>query len=74
MAVRAKMTLSAVVGKVYGGSTAIFHTTYDPGNPEDVKFCKATPNGMAEFHIDNPAALEQLVIGKTYYFDISPAD
>jgi hypothetical protein len=39
---------------------------------EDKGFQKATPSGMAEFQIDNPKASEQLVIGKAYYFDITP--
>ncbi|MDR8394979.1 hypothetical protein NE850_01400 [Paraburkholderia sp. USG1] len=29
---------------------------------------------MLEYTIDNPLALEQLVIGKTYYFDITPCE
>lgn len=29
---------------------------------------------MAQFSIDNPTAISQLVIGKTYYFDITDAD
>jgi hypothetical protein len=39
-----------------------------------MRFQKATPTGMAEFQIDNPKAAEQLTIGKSYYFDISPAE
>ncbi|WP_244593377.1 hypothetical protein [Rhodoblastus acidophilus] len=68
------MTLFAVVGQTYGGAKAIFHCAYDHANPEDVRFCKATPSGMAEFQIDNPSALELLLIGKSYYFDIAPVE
>ncbi len=72
MSIRAKMTLSAIYGQTWGGAKAIFHCVYDPmKSPEDVGFQKATPTGMAEFVIDNPDASNQLVIGKTYYFDIS---
>ena len=72
MSIRAKMRLSMIVGEVYGGAKAIFHCEYDPRNSEDVKFCKATPNGMAEYIIDNPEAVSQLVVGQSYYFDIHP--
>lgn len=73
--VRAKMVLESVIPYNYGGAQAIFRCSYDAKkNEEDVTFQKATPSGEARFQIDNPAATEQLVIGKAYYFDISPAD
>ena len=74
MTIRCKMTLSNVIAQQWGGAKAIFHTQYDPAIAEDQAFTKATPNGMAEFLIDNPKAAEQLVIGKAYYFDITPAE
>jgi len=74
MSIRAKMRLSSVVAQQWGGAQAIFSCEYDNTIPEDKKFQQATPTGMAQFTIDNPAAIEQLVIGKTYYFDISPSD
>ncbi len=75
MSIRAKMTLESVLPYAYGGAQAIFRCTYDPKTiEEDRGFQKATPSGEARFQIDNPKATEQLVIGKAYYFDISPAD
>lgn len=74
MAIRAKMQLEGVFAQSWGGSKAIFRCVYDQNKEEDKSFQKATPTGMAEFQIDNPAAAEQLTIGKAYYFDISPAD
>jgi len=71
---RAKMHLHAVVSNQWGGVKAFFHTEYDPGTPEDMLFQKATPTGLAEFCIDNPDAISRLVIGKSYYFDITPVD
>jgi hypothetical protein len=69
------MQLQNVFANTYGGAKAIFHCQYDPKLiEEDVGFQKATPSGFAEFVIDNPKAAEQLVIGKAYYFDITPAD
>jgi len=75
MSVRAKMVLESVIPYSYGGSQAIFRCSYDPKlSVEDVSFQKATPSGEARFQIDNPSALQQMVIGKAYYFDITPAD
>ena len=73
MAIRCKMRLENVFAQTWGGAEAFFSCQYDPEkSPEDVSFAKATPTGCAEFQIDNPVAVEQLVIGQTYYFDISP--
>jgi hypothetical protein len=74
MGMRAKMTLEGVYAQTWGGAKAIFRCQYDQSIPEDQKFCKATPSGHCEMQIDNPAAAEQLVIGKAYYFDIVPVE
>jgi len=75
MAIRCKMILTGVYAQAHSGAKAIFHCQYDPKLiEEDSSFQKATPSGMAEFQIDNPKAAEQLVIGKAYYFDITPVD
>lgn len=74
MSVTAKMNLEAVVALQWGGVKAIYRCSYDPNLPEDQAFCKATPSGMAEFVVDNPEAIKQLVIGKAYYFTITPCD
>lgn len=76
MSVRAKMRFSHLVITEYGPNTtpqkqAVFCSVYDSSIPEDQKFQKATPWAEAKFNIDNPAALEQLVPGKAYYFDIT---
>ena len=72
MTTRCKMRLENVYAQSWGGAKAIFRCVYDPQIcAEDRGFQKATPTGMAEFVIDNPAAAEHLVIGKYYYFDIS---
>ncbi|CAJ7796705.1 Uncharacterised protein [Burkholderia pseudomallei] len=74
MSVRCKMRLNAIVGQSWGGVKAVFNCEYDNTIEEDRRFQTATPTGMAEFVIDNPAAIEQLVIGKSYYFDMTPVD
>lgn len=74
MSIRCKMRLDGVFAQAWGGHKAIFRCEYDNSIEEDKKFQKATPSGMAEFQVDNPAAAEQLVIGKHYYFDITPVE
>lgn len=74
MAIRCKMVLENVFAQQWGGAKAIFRCDYDAQIcAEDVGFQKATPSGHAEFAIDNPEAVKQLVIGQAYYFDITPA-
>jgi hypothetical protein len=72
MTIRCKMTLENVFANTYGGAKAIFRCVYDQRLAEDVSFSKATPQGMAEYVIDNPKAAEQLVIGQAYYVDFTP--
>ena len=74
MAIRCKMRLSQVIGNNVRRLEGNIPPRVNPKLvAEDAGFQKATPSGMAEFQIDNPKAVEQLVIGQTYYFDITPA-
>jgi len=66
------MVLESVLPQQYGGSQATFRCAYDQKIAEDVSFQKATPSGYAHFSIDNPKALEQLVIGGAYFVDFNP--
>jgi hypothetical protein len=67
------MRLDNVFANEWGGAKAIFRCEYDSALcEEDRSFQKATPTGTATFVIDNPAAAEQMVIGRHYYFDITP--
>jgi hypothetical protein len=75
MTIRCKMTLEAVISAQWGGVKAFYRCVYDPKLiEEDVSFQKATPSGQAEFVVDNPKAIEQLVIGKSYYVDFTPVE
>lgn len=75
MGIRCKMKLEGVYADIWGGAKALFRCQYDPhSTPEDKSFQKATPSGHAEFQIDNPAAAEQLIIGKHYYVDFTPVE
>lgn len=71
MTIRAKMTLESLIPFSWGGSQAIFRCTYDQKVAEDISFQKATPTGEARFQIDNPLALQQMVIGANYYVDFT---
>ena len=79
MAIRAKFKLAekieATVHPDYPPTVTVkFRAEYDETIPEDQRFRKATPWGEFSMSVDNPAALEQLIPGKYYYFDITRAD
>lgn len=52
--------------------TYVFHAQYDPGIPDDKRFCQYTPNGRVDIVVTNPEAQEMFVHGADFYFDISP--
>ncbi len=75
--VRAKFKLTTITtteyGKGVGSSKKLrFDTVYDKAIPEDCSFSTATPSGTIEMQVDNPAALEQLKIGQSFYVDFTP--
>lgn len=72
MAVRAKLQLVSIANNVSGQKTLRFEPRYDTSIPEDMRFQKATPWGSLEMIIDNPVALAQFELGKTYYLDMTP--
>lgn len=74
--VRGKFQLSQITQTSWGGDgrTLVFQAQYDPDSPEDQRYAKATPTGRIEMQVDNPAALEQFQLGKTYYLDFTPAE
>ncbi len=47
---------------------------YDTSIPEDQRFFDATPTGQIEMTVNNPAALEFLKLGKTFYVDFVPVE
>lgn len=76
MTTRAKLTLISLEPSTDGSSAfAKFECQYDSANtPEDNTFSKFTPFGNANFSITNPNVLQNLEVGKKYYFDIIPCD
>lgn len=75
MTVRAKFTLYEKHLMSWSSTAAklVFCPQYDTSIPEDDRFAKATPSGRFEMTVDNPAALEQFELGKSYYVDFTPA-
>lgn len=73
--VRGKFSLREIVQYAYGGESRelVFRAMYDPDLPEDQKYAKATPTGEIKIMVDNPAALAQFELGKSYYVDFTPA-
>jgi hypothetical protein len=49
-----------------------FQAMYDPDQPEDERFAKATPTGSLKFVVDNPSV--SFEPGASYYIDITPVD
>ncbi len=73
MAVRCKFTVQSVKPISEGSEhhDVTMTALYCPDIPEDQAFSKATPWGTLTFGCNNPRALEQLEVGKSYYLDIT---
>jgi hypothetical protein len=69
--VRAKFQVTGVTTHNHSTKEIELSTVYDNTIPEDQRFQKATPYGSIKMNIDNPAALEQLGLGKYFYVDFS---
>ena len=72
MSVRAKVTCDSIEGNVVK-----FSTVYEPDAAKDTEnawFTTATPWGKIEMGINNPAALEQFALGKSYYVDFNAVE
>jgi hypothetical protein len=75
MTVRAKFVVNAITDQGQHAPKIVkLAPQYDMSIPEDRRFQKATPWGEICLHIDNPAAVDQLKIGKGYYIDMTPAE
>lgn len=77
MVIRAKFTVTSIIdtqhSPTYSQKKIVLEPRYDKEIAEDVSFCKATPTGRLEMVIDNPAAIEAMPIGMTFYVDFTPA-
>ena len=76
---RCKFRVGSVVRSVGASAdsdyeTIKLHAHYDPDDPEDTRFSRATPSGNLEFTLSNPNLLGKFRPGETYYLDLSPVD
>ena len=71
---RAKFRVGSYTHYEYGGRQFELSAVMDDGTPENERYNTATPNGSLTIRIDNPAVLDFLVPGKSYYLDFSEAD
>lgn len=73
MSVRAKFKVTSIEVFDWSSNTKKIKLTpqYDPSIAEDRRFATATPSGELWMQVDNPAAAEQLALGKTFYIDLT---
>lgn len=73
--VRAKFSCESVTKMSYGQEVvklrAVTARQGEVLNPENASFSKATPSGVLEMTIDNPAAQGFFTPGRSYYLDFS---
>ncbi len=75
MTVRAKFQVVSITEhEGWSGKTVHLAPRYDERIPEDRRFAQATPSGTLEMTVDNPAALAELALGRTFYLDFTPID
>lgn len=76
MSVRAKFQVSSIKSFAWNPQSKEITLTpqYDTSIPEDRRFAKATPSGSLTMAVDNPAASDQLELGKFFYLDFTPVE
>lgn len=75
MSVRGKFRVVSITDNGPNAAKGVrLQTQYDQSIPEDQRFQKATPFGDLNMNIDNPAALAQLEVGKSFYLDLVPVE
>lgn len=76
MSVRAKFKVTSIESFDWNPNTKKIKLTpqYDQSIPEDRRFAAATPSGEFWMNVDNPAAAEQLALGKTFYIDLTEVE
>ncbi len=75
MTVRTKFKVVGITQHDTGSSRTIkLSAVYDQSIPEDQRFAQATPSGELTIYVNNPAAIEQLPIGKSFYLDLVPVE
>jgi hypothetical protein len=75
--VRAKFRVTKIAKTVSGSAEAVEITLtpeYDKSIPEDQNYAKYTPSGTIQLYVDNPAASDQLALGKFFYVDFNEVE
>ena len=74
--IRAKFRVVAVTEHAYSADarTIKLEPQYDDSIPEDRRFAQSTPSGELSMYVNNPAAVEELKIGKFFYLDFVPVE
>lgn len=72
--VRAKFKVVSHTRSEYPQVEVVMRPEYDDKIPEDQRFSQYTPNGELRMTVNNPAAVEQLAIGKKFYLDFTPVE
>lgn len=72
---RCKFRCGTVMENGYGGHTIGLNAVYAPDDPESEngQFWTATPSGLIQLQINNPAGAAVFEQGKDYYVDFTPA-
>lgn len=59
----------------YGHQRAyVLHAVTDDGTGDNIRYHMATPSGELKITIDNPAVVDFLQVGKSYFLDFTAAD
>ncbi len=73
MTIRAKFKVVAITQHTdYSAVTIKLAPRYDEKIPEDQRYASATPSGELSMLVDNPAAIEELRLGQSFYLDLTP--
>lgn len=75
MSVRAKFKVTSIKCFDYSDVSKEITLTpqYDESIEEDRRFYNATPSGEFRMLVNNPVAIDQLALGKTFYIDLTEA-
>lgn len=76
MAVRAKFQVQSVKSMSWSAThkEITLAPQYDISIPEDQRYARATPSGSITMMVDNPAASDQLALGKFFYVDFTEVE
>lgn len=58
----------------YGQNAEVTLSAVYTGSPEDNTYAAATPSGTIQMTITNPAAIEKLPLGESFYVDFTQVE